>query len=328
MGDGGNEPDATPSKPRGSVAPKAGAGRNFQRNRLFDDDEQVAAEEGSQQIAYRAHPNRFSHFDIGGDNTDREIQDKPAAGRTKSRHVPQWGFDDFVTPEKPRRGFRPQEISHIPWTDEGDGPTPIPRQRVVHPRRDAETHFDLTDTDEQLQEARTISSFQNRGHSLYRDPLADGDEPEIPPTQENLRPQSLAQNGMHRKNFGSHWDMTDSTPQENKRLHSLASNKNHHKNFDSHWDMTDSTPQENKRPQSLASNTMHRKNFESHWDMADSSPQENRRPQSLAANTMHRKNFESHWDMVDSPENKRPAAAPRGGVRKNAYERNWDFGDV
>lgn len=257
-----DEPDATPSKPtRGPVAPKVGAGKNFQPNRIFGEDD----EESHSQIAYKANPKRFEHFEIGGDNGDLEVEEKPAANR-KSRQMPQWELNDSFVPEKPRRGLRGQEVSHLPWDDIVPEPTPPPRPHVAHPRRDAETHFELKDPEEQPQSGRIISSFQNKGLHLYRDPV---------------------------------FDMGDS-PVKNKNLNTLGSKPtSRKKDFESHWDMTDS-PQahnnfndENQKP--VGQDRMKSvKMMESSWDRYDQSPQRSSvaAPPNGVRNAYHRS-----WDF-------------------------------
>lgn len=198
----------TPSRSR--IAPKAGASKNFQRSRIFDDDETVAAEGGHEQIAYRANPKRYDHFELGGDNSEREIKEKPS--RPVSRQAPHWDFDDFVTPEKPKRPLRGEQIRHFGWSDdEPDLTSPPVRPRVVHARPDAETHFQLTDAPEEDKNApRIISSYQNKGMGLYKNHLFKDNE-----GTENA-PLSAVNNGPNRKNeFETHWSMAES-PQKSE----------------------------------------------------------------------------------------------------------------
>ncbi|KKK13397.1 hypothetical protein P175DRAFT_0527379 [Aspergillus ochraceoroseus IBT 24754] len=256
--DNGEEaPDATP------IAPKAGAGKNFRPSRLFDDDETVAAEK-PEQIAYRAHPKRYDHFELGADNSNREI--KQASSRPASRQVGHWEFEDFTTPEKPRRQLRGEEVRHFGWSD--DEPdlkdTPPARPRVVQPRRDAETHFQLTDVDNGEQNgARIISSFQNKGLNLYKDTLygeqgADMQEPEkdrpIRNNRSKERPLSVVQNGPGRqKDFQSHWEVTDNVEPVQTTKTSLENQKPFPtdrqkavKMMEASWDTYDQSPEPTK----------------------------------------------------------------------------------
>jgi len=256
-----DEPDATPSKPtRGPIAPKVGAGKHYHSNRIFGDED----EETHPQIAYKANPKRFDHFEIGGDNSDREVHEN-LPNRPKSRHQPQWEHNDTFVPEKPRRELRGQEVSHLPWDDFTPQPTPPPRPHVAQPRRDAETHFELKDPEEQPKGSRIISSFQNKGLHLYRDPVFDSPSPQ----KENQAPNPS--NPSNRKNdFESHWHMTDS-PQGNK-----YTDENH-------------KPVGQNRTQSA-------KMMESSWDRYEQSPQ---RPSVAAPKNGVRNAYQRSWDFGD-----------------------------
>ncbi|KAL3494044.1 hypothetical protein BJX62DRAFT_56029 [Aspergillus germanicus] len=232
------------------VAPKAGAGKNYRPSRIFDDDE-TAAHETHEQIAYRANTKRFDHFELGGDNSSREI--KPIASRPGSRHVNHWDFQDFETPEKPRRKPRGEEIRHFGWSDdEPDQDSPPVRPRVVQPRRDAETHFQLTDAEEEQNGARIIRSYQNKGLGLYKDTLyAETDEGDAEestrPDSAKERPLSVVHNGSNRqKDFASHWDVTDEEQPAN-------GNANH----------------ENKKPVATTDRLKAVKMLEASWDTYD-----------------------------------------------------------
>ncbi|KAL4969359.1 uncharacterized protein BDV14DRAFT_165758 [Aspergillus stella-maris] len=256
VGDEGDDevPDATPSKPRAvapkagagknyrtsrifdpeedqqegtPVAPKVGAGKNYERSRIFDDDETVAREK-PEQIAFRANPRRFDHFELGADNSSREV--KPTAGRSGSRHVNNWDFEDFSTPQKPQRKPRGEEVRHFGWSDEEvDENSPPARPRVVQPRRDAERHFQITDGDEEQGSKRIIRSYGNKGMGLYKDTLyadaeVDADE-DARQQASKERPLSVVHNGPNRKkDFESHWDTpgepqttNDNVSRENKK---------------------------------------------------------------------------------------------------------------
>ncbi|RAL09805.1 uncharacterized protein BO97DRAFT_395395 [Aspergillus homomorphus CBS 101889] len=208
-------PDASPSRRR--IAPKAGATRNFLPSRIFDDDETAAKEECHQQIAYRAHPKRFDHFELGADNSTREVKEKLT--RPVSRQAPHWEFEDFVTPEKPKRQLRGEEIRHFGWSDdEPDLTSPPARPRVAHPRPDAETHFSLTDTPEEKAGGRIISSYQNKGMGLYKSHLFDNKEDDEFSQGANPPLSTVNKNGANRKKeLETHWDMADESPRDSKR---------------------------------------------------------------------------------------------------------------
>ncbi|EAW15210.1 uncharacterized protein ACLA_058720 [Aspergillus clavatus NRRL 1] len=263
-----DEPETTPSKSR-PIAPKAGSDKTFLESRIFAGDEDDPAD-AKQQIAYKANPKRFDHFQLGADNSEREVQDKP--GRPMSRPVAHWDFEDFATPEKPKRAPRGQEVRHFGWND--DEPelqnTPPVRPHVPQPRRDAETHFQLMDKDEENHKSRIISSFQNKGLNLYKNHLySEGDSPEK--KNGNKAPLSVAHNGSNRKkDFESHWSMANSSPADGKASHEnqkpVATDRlKAVKAMESSWEAYDESPQPSKTgpppPQRRAGQRVNERHF-------------------------------------------------------------------
>lgn len=243
------------SKRDSVIAPKAGAGKNFQRPRLFDDDETVAAEEREKkEPRYKTHPAKFSHFELGGDNSEREIKDVPS--RPKSQHMSQWNFEDFTTPEKPKGKVRGQDIRHFGWSDdEGDQhQSPPAKPRVVQPRRDAETHFHLQDDD--LPSGgnggrRIIGSSHNRGMALYQNNVYDEEGNPPSPGKEANAPLAVKPNGTHRKkDFDSHWSITDASPENkfnNENKKPIGSDRiKAVKMMDASWEAYDQSPEQDK----------------------------------------------------------------------------------
>lgn len=265
--DDADVPDATPSKSR--IAPKAGAGKNFRASRIFDDDETVAAEDSHRQIAYRANPKRFDHFEIGGDNSRREVQEKPT--RPGSRHATHWDFDDFTTPEKPRRQPRGEEIRHFGWSDDEPDPTPVFQKHVPQPRRDAETHFSMTDDkEEETSGPRYIRAYGNKGMSLYKSHLFDDAEEDK--SKENA-PLSTVHNGANRREFESHWTATDESPADGKSNENKkpvgADRQKALKNMESQWEAYDESPQPSKFVRPPPQRRAIRKVNERSWGLGD-----------------------------------------------------------
>ncbi|RAL03579.1 uncharacterized protein BO80DRAFT_287478 [Aspergillus ibericus CBS 121593] len=264
-GDVDIDPPGTPSRSRNTA--KAGVGKNHQASRIFDTDE-AGAEGGHEQIAYRAHPKRFDHFELGADNSQREVHEKP--GRPVSRQAPHWDFDDFVTPEKPKRPLRGEEIRHFGWSDdEPDLTSPPVRPRGGQARPDAETHFQLADAPEEDQNGpRIISSYQNKGMGLYKNHLFNDKEGD-----ENA-PLSVVNNGPNRKKeFETHFSLTDESPQKG-----AASRENQKpvpgdrqralKNMESSWDNYDQSPRPPVKmtpPQRRSVRYVNQRN----WEMGD-----------------------------------------------------------
>lgn len=263
-------------EPAKTVAPKAGASHKFKPSRIFDDDETVAAEEGKKPSTYRTNPNRFSHFEIGGDNSEREA--KPIPMRPKSQHMAQWKFEDFVTPEKPVRKPRGQEICHFGWSDDEVDGTPPAKPHVPQPRRDAQSHIQLTDEMDDQNDNNSAAARANRSKasSISQNPLYqdgdDGDAPNEPDNNSKAPPLSVVANGANRKkDFDSHWSISDASPAdesantENKKPAGTDRLKAVQMMAPS-WENYDQSPQ---RPKAPAPRRAARSAIDRHWGFED-----------------------------------------------------------
>lgn len=238
---------------------------------LFVGDEGDSPEQSPSRRPFKFNPARYSHFEIGGDNSAREV--KPAPSRPSHRHQAQWDFVDFVTPEKPKRPLRKHEIRHFGWSDDEPEPTPPPKPRVVHPRRDAESHIVLADPSEEDRPARRlIGSFQNRGLSLYRNPLFPDDDSPAPAGDENKAP-STTKNPPRMKDLDPHWSLSNLTPQKGNANNENGKPATTHlkavQMMEPNWQAYDVSPEPKKTAPPLskgAQNTM-RKN----WSLGDES---------------------------------------------------------
>lgn len=191
----------TPSKSEKPTGPKAGT--NFEKNRIFSN----GINEGQDRVPYKSNPRRFDHFEIGGDNSELEV--KVQSNRGNTSHQSQWDFADSITPQKSTRPSNTEQPHFIYGANDADVETPPARPHVPKPRRDAEVHFEMTDESQNDGGGRIISSFQNRGQSLYRNRLFDDDE--AASTEKEQRPFSLVgQNVNRKKEFDSHWEMPES----------------------------------------------------------------------------------------------------------------------
>ncbi|KAL1844296.1 hypothetical protein VTJ49DRAFT_2353 [Mycothermus thermophilus] len=133
----GRDRSQSPSK---AIAPKVGAGKNFQRMRLFDMDEddgpadetqerprslervvrpdprkyqhfelndEPPAEPQEPERVVRPDPRKYQHFELDDGSEDQEVPEpqpkKAPAPRQdrRSKHESTWSFDDFTTPQKP-----------------------------------------------------------------------------------------------------------------------------------------------------------------------------------------------------------------------------------
>lgn len=221
--------EKSPSK---VVAPKIGAGKNFQPSRLFDKPEDAPPEPDSPEDGksperfMRPHPKKYNHFDFA-DGSDPS--DAPKAGiamdSVKGKHRSQWDFEDFVTPQKakPSKTLRTQEIRHWGTGTDKDDIVESPAKAAGKPRRDAEKHFEMEDDGNPPTEPRVAprprGTTHNSGLGLYKNHMTtdDGSDPVQSPEPRalgnitNLKDRS--------KTFAAHFDMNDNSPtQEGTRF--------------------------------------------------------------------------------------------------------------
>ena len=223
----GNESDASPvtrekvASPKkenmtpGPVAPKGGAGKNYQPSRLFETDKSqpgtpTTPVESSGKFI-KPDPKKFSHFEFGdGDN-----KQQPMAARPKSKHQNNWDFADFVTPDKVPTKIRGQDVRHFGWSD--DEPvmdSPLKHPAVAKSRPDADTNFDFHDngisgTERHPNQSRGQASAQSYG-VCQNNVFVENDVP--PGPEEKGRP--LANLKDRRKNFDPQFSMTDKSPSQ------------------------------------------------------------------------------------------------------------------
>ncbi|KAH8889566.1 hypothetical protein GQ53DRAFT_219076 [Thozetella sp. PMI_491] len=274
LGDEGPEDEEGDSPSRGrsrspskSVAPKAGASKNFQPIRLFEKDENAAVDQDtpeknqSPDRFYRPHPKKYEHFDfVDGSNPE----DAPARGvdfdkKPKTKHDSTWSFDDFETPQKPTvsRGLhRARDVRHWGNTEEESYETPAAKPpQQVKARRDAEAHFELQDDGFPSDEPRVVrprGATHNTNLGLYKNNLynEDGTAPTPGPraldTITNLKDRH--------KDFNPHFEMTDDVPQEGEEEPAAKVGENRQKAvrmMESNWTAYDESPaaqKENSNP--------------------------------------------------------------------------------
>lgn len=216
----GRDRSQSPSK---VVAPKVGAGKNFQPMRLFNTDGNESApdtpeRQPSPERRVRPDPSKYQHFDFDDGSEAPPPKPVPDAAVKKTKHDSQWSFEDFVTPQKPvatRHMHRARDVRHWGADNEVLENTPAPNAPVVKPRRDAEAHFELVDDGPKSDEPRDVNrlprgALHNEGLHLYDNRLhiEDGTVPSPgPPPLGNIT--NLKD---RRKDFDAHFNLTDQSP--------------------------------------------------------------------------------------------------------------------
>jgi hypothetical protein len=100
---------------------KAGGGKNFTSNRLFEETEEE--EPLKSPASVKTNAKKYSHFEFGDGNDDQHTPKiHETAHSTKSKHMSQWDFENFATPEKPGTKVLGQAVRHFGWSDDEVGP--------------------------------------------------------------------------------------------------------------------------------------------------------------------------------------------------------------
>lgn len=253
----GDNPEGSHYEDRHAMSPvKIGGGKNFQPMRIFEGQEEQAAEDDapkgrpvSQYI--KPNPRKYNHFDFA-DGSDPN--DAPSAGisldeRPKSKHDSQWSFDDFVTPSKPTsKPLRAQEVRHWDTDKEALGDQ-TPAQAPGKGRRDAETHFELQDDGERVSRpdrGHQKGAMHNEGLGLYKNKLFDQEDAQADPAAQ--RPLGNITNLKDRgKDFDAHWLMTDESPahaQAERPQPVPEARKKAVKMMDANWSSYDESPKQ------------------------------------------------------------------------------------
>lgn len=247
----------------GAIAPKAGAGKNFQGQRLFDETEEheeVESNESSPNRFYRPHPTKFNHFEFGDGSDPTDVVENVADPTPKTtKHTSQWDFADFVTPAKPKaKAMRAQEIRH--WgLEAGDHESPVRPPQNNKPRKDAETHFEFVDDGPESAEHRKDGprgAIHNNKLNLYQNNLYDeeGREPTGEPEKQAL--SSITNHKDRGRDFAPHFDMNDNSPAQKpgKQVTISDDRKKAVKMMDANWSSYDKSPvqKENRTERGIA----------------------------------------------------------------------------
>src|SRR5205085_1942779 len=153
------EPDTVPQTPK--------AGTKNAPRRTFVLGEDPAEQDAVPERRYKSHPKKYDHFefvDPAEDDTPIPVAVPPKRISVYDKKGSSWDFEDFVTPEKKPTKARPQEERHFGWSDDEVEPSPVKQPRKLVPRRDAETHFEMTDESPEKKPLENISNIENRPH--------------------------------------------------------------------------------------------------------------------------------------------------------------------
>ena len=225
----GNDSDASPAakerpvSPQKSdhIAPKGGAGKNYQPSRLFDmDDTPPGTPKSPSKDTYiKPHPTKFKHFEMGRDEEETNERQSPAKARVEPRSQLDLG-EHLNASEKPIKNPRNQQVRHFGWGDDANVDSPAKHPNVAHARPDANSSFhfqgDGTPGDKRRPAGQPRGKGVNNGLALYQNNLYD--DTELPPSPKKNQPLSTVTNLKERsKDFDAKWGPADATPASTDR---------------------------------------------------------------------------------------------------------------
>ena len=242
---------ASPQKENAPLA-KAGAGKNFQPNRLFEDPAEKPTTPGAQspEKVRKPHPTKFNHFDFSDEPAPKNTE-QPLPSRPKSKHQNRWDFEDFSTPQKPAQKIRSQDVRHFGWgDDENKVNSPEKHPKVPQARPDSKSHFDFLDdaTPPGGKRAAGLPRGQaaDRGAGLYKDDLFN-ENANQGPEKKGEHPLSTVTNlKERRKDLESHFELNDESPTGSGRQPSKPipeSRAKVVKDMNANWAATDQSPE-------------------------------------------------------------------------------------
>ncbi|KAG8626819.1 hypothetical protein KVT40_005764 [Elsinoe batatas] len=121
---------------------KAGAGKNYTSNRLFDEKDGTQRERSPERK--HVDPNRYDHFEFGaGDEVPSKLN--KALGLAGKKQTSNWDFEGFATPAKHVPKPQKEHERHFGYGIDDDDNTPQKRNPTHLPRPDAKTNFEMTE---------------------------------------------------------------------------------------------------------------------------------------------------------------------------------------
>lgn len=268
----GDDEPRSPSPTKGNQF-KAGAGENFQPNRLFDEQAQYPS--GHSQISVKTNPTKFDHFDMN----ETSVQEHKTNALRSTKQAAHWDFADFATPQKVNHNLRDRNERTVNWSpDEAEARKPevkIPYRPA--PRKDAAPHFNFNDNTPPADKRTALKeNVKAKTAELYHDPVlgtewTSGREDKKARDDEPA-PLGNITNGA-RKNFTSHFDMTDASPTkkppvlgENQNPTGLTGAKKAGRNMlATSWDFYDNEPVVEKGIKIAGDGMGNRKTTEKSW---------------------------------------------------------------
>ncbi|KAF2437403.1 hypothetical protein P171DRAFT_506215 [Karstenula rhodostoma CBS 690.94] len=300
----GEDPGTPTQHNAPSILKKAGSGNNFQPNRLFDED----GEPAPASMGVRTNFKKYDHFEFGeNENTPKG---REPVRNVNTKHQSQWDFEDFVTPEKTKPKILPGNQRSVGWSDDEVGislefnatvvnklfaepsteeRSPVHREVVHKPRRDADTHFEFKDdgtSDASQQRPTQTKGRQNNNNKggLYSDHIMGGDlgnDFDTPKAKGDnkgpLNDTTHIKNDIRKKDFGAHWEMQDESPSGSNIPDSKLTQNQQKvlKTMDANWSNHEPTPQQGNIR--ISGNGMGGRSSTKQWSIFEEDPDESKK---------------------------------------------------
>ncbi|KJX93531.1 hypothetical protein TI39_contig4297g00003 [Zymoseptoria brevis] len=207
---------SSPHKTDGTIL-KAGAGKHYAGNRLFDQGKDM--EDSRSPERKKTYNQKYEHFAFGDGEDAPTKENRPFSKGQGEKNNTTFSFEDFSTPpkhiEKPRR----DDERHWGADVDEDYPPSPPKRPIVHaPRKDADSHFDMTDASEgPVKEYEVGKSLQRqKGMGLYQDPTMEDERTSYGSRSAEKTVSTNTNNSRRGDDFGPHYSMSDNSPAGSK----------------------------------------------------------------------------------------------------------------
>lgn len=198
---------------------KSGAGKNHQPSRLFNHDQEQDPKNSNRESGIKTNASKYNHFDLGNGDDSRTAA-KPL--KANNKHLSQWDFQDFTTPEKPKAKnlahHQPNYLMEEENMQKGADKLPQYRQYVPQARPSSNAQFDFQDNTPEADRKRPDTSSSSRS-GLYQDHVIDNDVRSTTTTNTDqtslegskmpLRNITNANTAQHNNNLSAHWGVND-----------------------------------------------------------------------------------------------------------------------
>ena len=285
------------------MAPKGGAGKNYQPSRLFGMDNSAPGTSGtpnqSPEKLRKPDPKKYNHFEFSHEADAPKMM--PVL--PKSKHQSNWDFEDFSTPQAPKNKIRGQDVRHFGWED--DEPvmdSPAKHPPVAKARPDATANFEFQDVSTPAGDRRPAGHIRGAG-------------------------TARSGTGMYVNNIFDEEDQPPSPEQKGRPLSTVTNLKDRRKDFDPHFSMTDDSPSaELQKPPIPEARAKVVSQMGAQWKAADSSP--GLRPTSEDADRNQQINGnKENYTNGSAVRHQGVKTGGDGMGGKKGTVRSWGFGD-